>query len=571
MRRVLSILGLTSSDGGTKPLDEVRLPSRWHGTLLTVGAIVLAAVLGAVVASAFFGEEPIGGAAEEIVAPAEDSAEVGFARDMIVHHAQAVQMSEIVRDKTESQEIRTMVTDIALTQQAQIGQMQGWLAVWGLPLTSPEPAMGWMGHPTEGRMPGMASAEELNALQKASGEEADVLFLQLMIPHHEAAVPMAEAVLEETEREEVKHLAGAIAASQQGEIELMQSLLKQRGAPAESSPTPIESHSAEEKPHRDSHLEQDHESHTGSSDDSHPAREATLNSQETASGIARGATQGAAAFLVGLVAFVVLVWIPTSRAVGLDQYDTGLFVRCVWLLFGLLVIASVAEISLYAVRASGQSLSLGLLGQTLLDTRVGTIWLVRLVSGLLTVVAATLAVWLRQPAYWWWAAGTGAALLETLTLTSHAAAEGFLPSLADWLHMVAASLWMGGLLGLALVLLGPPRAMPIQPRKKFRWRAVRRFSKVAILAVVTIIFTGVYASLLHVPDVDRLLGTPYGRVLLVKLGLAVLLLSVGAMNLALDGREPFGRLVAVELALAVGIFVVTGFLTSLPPANSILP
>jgi uncharacterized protein (DUF305 family) len=65
--------------------------------------------------------------------PGEDSPEAGFARDMMVHHAQAVQMAEIVRDKTESPAMRTLAADIALTQQAQIGMMQGWLEVWGFP------------------------------------------------------------------------------------------------------------------------------------------------------------------------------------------------------------------------------------------------------------------------------------------------------------------------------------------------------------------------------------------------------------------------------------------------------
>ncbi len=239
MRRVLSILRPTPPDGETKPANEARLLSWWQGPLLVIGAIALAAVAGAAVASAFFGDEPGESAPQEgLAAPGEGSAEVGFARDMMVHHAQAVQMAEILRDKTDSQELRTMSADIALTQQAQIGQMQGWLAVWGLPPTSTEPAMGWMGHPTEGRMPGMASPEDLNELQKASAEEADVLFLQLMIPHHEAAVPMAEAVLEETDREEVERLAGAIAASQQSEIQLMQGLLNQRGIPTEGTSAP---------------------------------------------------------------------------------------------------------------------------------------------------------------------------------------------------------------------------------------------------------------------------------------------------------------------------------------------
>jgi uncharacterized protein (DUF305 family) len=216
-----------------------------------VGAIAVGAAGGVAVASLFSGDTPGDGSEDSsaevgLEAPADDSADAGFARDMMVHHAQAVQMAEIVRDKTQSEEIRTLAADIALNQQAQIGQMQGWLAVWGLSPTGTAPAMSWMGHPIEGRMPGMASPEDLDNLQQAAPEEADTLFLQLMIPHHEAAIPMAEAVLKETDRPEVERLAGAIAASQQGEIQLMQGLLNQRGVPTEDASTPSDhSHDAD--------------------------------------------------------------------------------------------------------------------------------------------------------------------------------------------------------------------------------------------------------------------------------------------------------------------------------------
>ena len=127
----------------------------------------------------------------------------------MVHHAQAVQMAEIVRDKTQSDAVRLLASDISLTQQAQIGIMQGELQAWGLSMTGTEPAMGWMGHPTSGPMPGMATPEEIDRLSEAAPEEADVLFLRLMIPHHRAAIPMAEAVLEKTDRPEVEQLAQA--------------------------------------------------------------------------------------------------------------------------------------------------------------------------------------------------------------------------------------------------------------------------------------------------------------------------------------------------------------------------
>lgn len=202
--------------------------------VLLVVAITVAAAAGAALASLFSGAPTeLPAEVAGIGAPSDSSPEAGFARDMMVHHAQAVEMAEIVRDKTGSEEIRTLAADIALTQQAQIGQMQGWLQVWDLPPTGTEPAMSWMGEPHEGRMPGMASPEEINDLQQASPEEAEALFLQLMVPHHEAAVPMAQAVLEETDRKEVERLAGSIVASQQAEIELMRGLLQRRGVTIE--------------------------------------------------------------------------------------------------------------------------------------------------------------------------------------------------------------------------------------------------------------------------------------------------------------------------------------------------
>ena len=546
LSRLSATLRLTRLRPGREAMDE-DTPPRRSGTVFVLLALVAGLVLSATAGTAlalFLLDRP----------PSDDSAEAGFARDMMVHHAKAVEMAEIVRDRTQSQEMITLATDIALTQQGQIGQMQGWLAVWGLPLTGTEPAMSWMRHPTEGRMPGTASSEEVKELSEASPEEANVLFVQLMIPHHEAALSMTEAVLERTDRPEVQQLAQAIYTSQQAEIEVMQDLLRSMGAsPASTGASPVEA----TPPH------EDHGSHSG-----HTA----VDLQQTVVSLAHGVTLGAVVFLVGLVAFVALVWLPTSRVVGTGQDSVGLFGRWIWALFGLLVVAGAVELSLYAIRASGEGFSFELLERALFDTRVGHIWLTRLGLGILAAIAATLAARQRRAAYWWVAAGIGSALLVTLTQLSHAAAEGdFLPFLADWLHLIAASLWMGGLLGFSLVLLGPLRKIPTKDRNRLRWRAVRRFSKIATLAVMTLIVTGVYATLLHVPSLEGLLSTPYGRALMVKLGLAVLLLAAGGVNLVLEGRGPFGRIVGGELILAVGILVATGFLTSLPPASTASP
>ena len=299
-----------------------------------------------------------------------------------------------------------------------------------------------------------------------------------------------------------------------------------------------------------------------------------LSSQEPLAGMAHGVTLGATVFLAGLVAFAALVWIPANRPVDAGQDKTlKLLCRWMWALAGLLVVAGLAELPLYAMRASGESLSLGLLEEALFDTRVGQLWMERLVFGLLVAAAATYAARSRRPAYWWVAAlGASALLLMTLTRQSHAAAEGsFLPFAADWLHVTAASLWMGGLLGFPILLIGPLRAMPAETRTKLLGRTVRRFSKVATIAVMALIATGLYAALLHMPSLSALADTPYGRALAMKLGLSVFLFAAGGLNLMLRGREPFGHLVSIELLLAIGVFVATGFLTSLPPADADQP
>jgi uncharacterized protein (DUF305 family) len=163
--------------------------------------------------------------------PGEGSADIGFARDMITHHAQAVDMATMLRDRTDDPEIRQLALDIMLTQQAQIGQMQGWLAAWNHPAASTDPAMAWMDMPVVGPMPGMAVPEELNRLRSMEGLDAEALFLQLMIPHHLGGVMMAEAALDRAEQPIVQALAQSIVDAQTSEIALMQAMLEKRGFP----------------------------------------------------------------------------------------------------------------------------------------------------------------------------------------------------------------------------------------------------------------------------------------------------------------------------------------------------
>jgi uncharacterized protein (DUF305 family) len=171
--------------------------------------------------------------------PADDSVEAGFARDMQAHHAQAVRMSMIVRDRSTDAEIRMLAYDIALSQQQQIGQMYAWLQLWDLPQASLDAPMAWMRrahHSTTGTtqsmtsMPGMATAAQIKQLEQADGREADVLFLRLMIPHHQGGVQMAQAALNATGQPQVRRLATSLVAAQSSEIDLMKRMLTTRGA-----------------------------------------------------------------------------------------------------------------------------------------------------------------------------------------------------------------------------------------------------------------------------------------------------------------------------------------------------
>ncbi|WP_036553689.1 DUF305 domain-containing protein [Nocardiopsis sp. CNT312] len=178
--------------------------------------------------------------------PLDTSADAGFLRDMSSHHAQAVDMSLIILDKTDDPDLRTIATDIARTQQAQIGIMQGWLTAWGLNSRGTQPPMTWMvagGHdhgagPGEVPewMPGLATPEEMAALEAAEGVEAEVLFLELMIAHHEGGIEMAVAEADLGGQDLVVELAGGMADAQEKEIVLMEGMLADRGVDTNGTP-----------------------------------------------------------------------------------------------------------------------------------------------------------------------------------------------------------------------------------------------------------------------------------------------------------------------------------------------
>ncbi|MFD7756251.1 DUF305 domain-containing protein [Streptomyces sp. NPDC059757] len=175
--------------------------------------------------------------ADRAAVPADASVDVGFARDMSIHHQQAVEMSFIVRDRTADEDVRRLAYDIINTQANQRGMMLGWLDVWGRAKSSSRPPMEWMGHAIEPRgdgslMPGMATDTELDALRMAKGKDAEVMYLRLMTVHHRAGAEMAQAAAAGAGTDEIRNLAAGMVRGQQSEIALMADMLEERGATA---------------------------------------------------------------------------------------------------------------------------------------------------------------------------------------------------------------------------------------------------------------------------------------------------------------------------------------------------
>ncbi|HTJ37349.1 MAG TPA: DUF305 domain-containing protein [Dactylosporangium sp.] len=173
-------------------------------------------------------------------APGDDSIDAGFARDMSVHHAQAVEMGMFAYRLGTTDDIRNLGYDIAASQQWQIGQMQTWLVEWHLSPTSSNRAMSWMpsGMNTlqpDGRMPGMASADDLKRLKSATGKDFDTLWCQLMLRHHLGGIHMAEIAAKDASTQEVRDAAEKMRVAQSYDISQLTEKLNDLGAQPLSS------------------------------------------------------------------------------------------------------------------------------------------------------------------------------------------------------------------------------------------------------------------------------------------------------------------------------------------------
>lgn len=152
-----------------------------------------------------------------------NDADIEFATQMIPHHQQAVEMSELAETRAKSETVVDLAARIKGAQDPEIKQLTAMLERWGE--DAPDAHSGGHGSGEHG-MPGMMAEGEMTAMEKASGSEFDKLYLEMMIRHHEGAIEMAEKELADGSDAEAKKLAEKIKSVQQDEIDEMNALFE---------------------------------------------------------------------------------------------------------------------------------------------------------------------------------------------------------------------------------------------------------------------------------------------------------------------------------------------------------
>ncbi|HEX6700369.1 MAG TPA: copper resistance protein CopC [Gaiellaceae bacterium] len=210
-------------------------------------------------------------------------------------------------------------------------------------------------------------------------------------------------------------------------------------------------------------------------------------------------------------------------------------------------------------------------------TRFGTAF-IAMTLGFALVSAFLYLAWLTERTILLWPALLlGLGFASGLSLSGHSAADAGssgLSELADWLHLSAATIWIGGLVQLSAVV------WPTAP--ELRRTAFLRFSRLATVLVAVLVAAGVYLSILRLPHVHDLWSEGYGRVLLVKLGLVCVALAWGGLHKLVavpavergDGRilARLPRSLAGESAVAMAVLLAAAVLVdSKPPPRPVSP
>ena len=290
--------------------------------------------------------------------------------------------------------------------------------------------------------------------------------------------------------------------------------------------------------------------------------------------------------MVGLPIGLIGVALPVFRRLGVDALPVlaiarrGVLAAVIFMLVSAVTFftAQVAPLELEFDSPAGwvEFVQLSLIGQMLIA---------RLGLGLIALIALLWTIWSRAGQNRSIAALAvctliGVAAQGTITRTSHSAAmdAGWMPIAADFAHLFAGALWGGGLVAVVIAVRHVRCLSPADEHSAgvVASRAlIRRFSPLAVLGVSLAASTGVALTSVHVVDADALRTSDYGRLILLKTGLAILAIALAAwhkfttwrrMNTLADVRR-FNHRLLIEAALVFGIFVGAAWLTSTAPPH----
>ncbi len=332
-------------------------------------------------------------------------------------------------------------------------------------------------------------------------------------------------------------------------------------------------------------------------------------------GLARGVTYTAIALAIGSLVFLLAVWLPALRlamtAAGEWLEASRRFAKRLRRLLLLALIAGVvgeaAQIVFQGATGAGTTFWSALdanIIQDVLDTRYGTVRLFACGAFLGALVLFSARGWVPalRPATVGAQGLAGTLRLEAPTLVGAGLFLGFIAissALAghastqsprallipiDVLHVLAMSVWIGGLVALVAVLPAATRALSTSERTRLLAGVVSRFSPLAFASVCVLMATGTVQSIVHLEALDNLLHTAFGRAILIKIGLLLLLIGLGAYNqrrllprlraAAANGESPgavglaLRRSLRAEVALLVVVLGVTSVLVSYAPPTS---
>lgn len=173
--------------------------------------------------------------------PGEGSVDVGFYKDMLTHHEQALGVARLAIADGQDPTVRSYASEILIFQGYEIGVMTETLNNWGFSADDrPDQAMEWMDMsvPVE-QMPGLLSEEQLDEVRDAEGAELDALFLDYMAEHHRGGLHMAEYAAINADDDDVRELAARMAHTQAGEINEYRVLAQRYGYDIEIDPATV--------------------------------------------------------------------------------------------------------------------------------------------------------------------------------------------------------------------------------------------------------------------------------------------------------------------------------------------